>query len=82
MYVELLRISQQKITEAEQSQGQQMFDTVARELLDWTNRMSAVLNEPIPTSAQDEEVLKHHNDIEDQIKVNIVNTYGPNIYDL
>ena len=86
MYSNLIRQAQTQIREAEESEGQAMFDNAAgyfaqqisiktilvffSELLEWLIKTkNAILNETVSPTAQAEEIVQKHTEIDDQIKV-------------
>ncbi|KAI1720497.1 spectrin repeat domain-containing protein [Ditylenchus destructor] len=56
------------INEAEQSQGQQMYDNASRDLLDWINKTKDDIQQEVVTGiVPAEDMVKHHMEIRDEI---------------
>ncbi|VDO76218.1 unnamed protein product [Haemonchus placei] len=69
MHADLLRRAHEKIKIAEQSQGQEMFETALRDVLVWIDRTKKVLAEDVHALdvQQAEELLKKHYELGEQI---------------
>ncbi|CAD5225498.1 unnamed protein product [Bursaphelenchus okinawaensis] len=67
MHADLERQARQRMEEAEQSQGQQLFDNEARSLIDWAVKTKQqMLEEPVGGEPA-EELVKRHDDLKDKI---------------
>ncbi|CAD5229846.1 unnamed protein product [Bursaphelenchus xylophilus] len=67
MHADLERQARQKIDEAEQSQGQQLFDNAAKDLINWAVKTKQqMLEEPIGGEPA-EDLVKRHDDLRDKI---------------
>ncbi|KAL6743755.1 hypothetical protein Aduo_016762 [Ancylostoma duodenale] len=70
LHAELLRRAHEKIKIAEQSQGQEMFESALRDVLTWIDRTKKALSEDVRALdvQQAEDLLKKHYELGEQIK--------------
>ncbi|KHJ77213.1 spectrin repeat-containing domain protein, partial [Oesophagostomum dentatum] len=70
LHADLLRKAHDRIKTAEQSQGQEMFESALRDVLNWIDRTKKALSEEVrPLDVQQaEDLLKKHYELGEQIK--------------